>query len=101
MSQYPAGPTPFGQTQQLNHFSEEGSKAAQLSLIFGIVGLFVLGLLFGPLAILQAKKAERHNTPATAGKVLGWISTILSVVLIVLLVIFFGAVAALMPASGY
>jgi uncharacterized Tic20 family protein len=101
MSQYPAGPTPFGQNQQMMHSSEEGAKAAQLSLIFGIVGLFALGLVFGPLALIQARKAERHNTPATAGKVLGWISTIWGLLVIVLLVLFFGTVAAFMPASGY
>ncbi|QOT19657.1 hypothetical protein [Paenarthrobacter sp. YJN-5] len=56
----------------------EGKKASDTALIFGIIGLFILGLVFGPLAIINANKAERMGHPATAGKVLGWISTILS-----------------------
>ena len=55
----------------------EGEKAAQLSIVLGIVGFFVAGLILGPLAIWQAGKAERLGVPATAGKVLGWILTIL------------------------
>ncbi len=87
---YDAGRSPLGL---------EGTKAAQASLVFGIVGLFVLGIVFGPLAILQARKAERLNTQATAGKVLGWISTIWGILGLILLIVFFGAVAALMPLS--
>lgn len=56
----------------------EAKKAGETALIFGIVGLFILGLVFGPLAIINANKAERMGHPATAGKVLGWLSTILS-----------------------
>lgn len=54
----------------------EGEKAAQLSLLFGIVGFFVLGIILGPLAIWQAKKAEDNHAQAAAGKILGWITTI-------------------------
>ena len=69
----------------------EGERAAQLSLIFGIVGLFVAGLILGPLAIWQAKKAESFGVPATAGKVLGWILVAmwgLAALLVILLVVF-------------
>jgi len=55
----------------------EGERAAQLSVTLGIVGFFVAGLILGPLAIWQAKKAENLGVPATAGKVLGWILTII------------------------
>ena len=55
----------------------EGERAAQLSLVLGIVGFFVAGLVLGPLAIWQARKAEGLGVPATAGKVLGWILTVL------------------------
>ncbi len=71
--------------------SIEGERAAQLSLIFGIVGFFVAGLILGPLAIWQAKKAESFGVPATAGKVLGWILTAiwgLTALLAILLVVF-------------
>lgn len=57
----------------------EGGRHAQTSLILGIVGLIFLPLaiIFGPLAIGQAKKAERWGVPATLGKTVGWIATLL------------------------
>jgi uncharacterized Tic20 family protein len=58
----------------------EGEKAARTSLILGIIGLFVFGIILGPLAIVKAKKAERLGVKATAGMVLGWIAAILSVI---------------------
>ncbi len=79
--------SPYGQSYQPGSFQGgiyqdphrtlEGEKAAQLSLIFGLVGLFVAGIILGPLAIWQANKAEKLGVPATAGKVLGWITTVL------------------------
>lgn len=57
------------------------SNAPVLSLVFGILSLFFLGLIFGPLAIWQAGKAQQevgYNGMAVAGKVLGWIGLILS-----------------------
>lgn len=74
---YPAAapaPAPYYTTQSPQQV--EADKASQLSLIFGIVGLFFAGIIFGPLAIVQAKKAEQLGRAATAGKVLGWICTI-------------------------
>lgn len=79
-----------------------GTSAAQLSLIFGIVGFFMAGFVLGPLAIWQASKAERLGVPATAGKILGWIVTILNVLAIVGLIVFFVVVFAGFGASaGY
>lgn len=77
----------------------QGLKFKETSLIFGIVGLFVLGVVFGPLAIINANKAESLGHRATAGKVLGWIATAmagLGVLFVVGLYIF----AGLMTASG-
>lgn len=54
----------------------EGESKAKLSLILGIVGLFVFGIILGPIAIIQAGKAEALGVSATAGKVLGWVDTI-------------------------
>lgn len=54
----------------------EGLKASSLSLVFGVIGLFVFGLLFGILALVQAKKSHELGVPATAGTVLGWIDVI-------------------------
>lgn len=72
-------------------------KAAQLSLIFGVIGLFVAGIVFGPLAIWQASKAEKMNKSATPGKVLGWIDLVVGIGQIVL---FFVVIASFMAAGS-
>jgi hypothetical protein len=72
----------------------EGKKVAETALLFGILGLFVLGFVFGPLAIINANKAERMGFPATAGKVLGWISSGLSALGVVLFLLMMIGLAA-------
>ena len=52
-------------------------------MILGILSLFVVGIILGPLAISKAKQAERLNSAATVGKVTGWIGTILSAATII------------------
>ena len=66
----------------------EAEKAAQASLIWGIIGIFVLPFIFGPIAIIQANKAERLGAAATAGKIIGWIVTILGVIGLLLVILF-------------
>jgi hypothetical protein len=61
----------------------EGQSKAKTSLICGIIGLFIFGIVLGPIAIIQANKAEALGTKATAGKVLGWIDTIFGLIGIV------------------
>jgi hypothetical protein len=56
-----------------------GSKFKEKSVIYGVIGLFFLGIVFGPLAISNAKKAEALHHSATLGKVLGWIDTLAGV----------------------
>ncbi len=51
----------------------QGMNHRSTATIFGVLGIFVLGIVFGPLAIVQASKAEALGVKATAGKVLGWI----------------------------
>ena len=65
-------------------------------LVFGILGLFLLGIVFGPLAISQAAKAERLNKPAVAGKVLGWISLIFGILQLLGFILWFFAAAAVL-----
>lgn len=57
----------------------ESGQHVQKSLILGIVGflLLPLAIVFGPLAIKEASKAEPLGTPATVGKFIGWIILIL------------------------
>lgn len=106
---YPPGSSPYQPTgnypsglYQSSYQTMEGEKAAQLSLILGLVGFFVAGIVLGPLAIWQARKAERLGVPATAGKVLGWIVTALyalallaGILFVVLIVVGFSATAGL------
>lgn len=55
-----------------------GQQLAQTSMILGILSLFVVGVILGPLAISKANKAERQfQTSATVGKVTGWVGTVL------------------------
>lgn len=65
---------------------------ATTALVLGIVGLVsMLGVILGPIALVQARKAREGGADATAGRVLGWIATIigaLSVLLIIGWVIF-------------
>ena len=52
--------------------AQAGKKHMQLSLAFGIIGIFFLPIVFAPLAIVQAGKAERLGEPSNAGRILGW-----------------------------
>lgn len=93
--QYPQAqygpPVPYPGYQQ-NYPPEyfQGQKLKETSLIFGIVGLFFLGIVFGPLAISKASKAESLGVPATAGKVLGWIDTVGSGIVVLFFLASFG-----------
>lgn len=72
----------------------EGKRAAQLSLAFGVLGMFMFWFVFGPMAISNANKAERMGESAAGGRLLGWVAIILgalSIVLIVAWVMFFAA----------
>lgn len=95
---------PYGQGYQQPYGQDyrtlEGEKAAQLSLILGLVGLFFAGMILGPLAIWQAGKAEKLGVQATPGKVLGWISTILWLLGVVLGVVFLIVLLAGLGAAG-
>ncbi|MGV3017182.1 DUF4190 domain-containing protein [Rothia sp. 88186D007BW] len=94
---------PYGQWAPV---SPEGQKHSQNALLFGILGIVVsgLGLIFGPLALSQARKAESYGVEATAGKVTGWIGLGLGIIAVlffliylVFIVVFIGATAT----SGY
>lgn len=72
----------------------EGRRSAQLSLAYGVLGLFIFWFVFGPLAISQANKAERMGEPAAGGRLLGWVAIILGVLgilVIIAWVVFFAA----------
>lgn len=54
----------------------QGEGHKRNSVILGVIGLFLLGIVLGPLALWQAGKAEALGVKATAGKVLGWIDLV-------------------------
>lgn len=90
--QYPpvSRPTP----QSTSRARSTGDK----SLIFGIIGFFFLGIIFGPLAISNVSKAEALHHSATPGKVLGWIATIVSSLWLTFVIII--AVSAIISGAG-
>lgn len=80
-------------------FLEEGQKAAQRSLTFGIISVVLILLMYwipystlgsiilGALGISAARDAERHGVPAKAGRILSWIGVVLPIALTVLAMI--------------
>ncbi|GAB3849449.1 hypothetical protein [Nesterenkonia populi] len=71
-SPYPAGH--YGQAPQGGE--QPGQQNATLSLVFGILGILLLPIVFGPLAVWQASVARRAGNVSgvqTAGRVTGWI----------------------------
>lgn len=75
-----------------------GSELAQTSMILGILSIFVLSIILGPIAIVKATRAEREfNTAATVGKVTGWIGTIIGLLWIAVIV---GTIALSLFAPG-
>jgi hypothetical protein len=49
-----------------------------LSIVSAAIGFFFLGIILGPVAIFLAYKAEKLGTDAKVGKILGWVTTVLS-----------------------
>jgi hypothetical protein len=81
----------------------EGKRAAQLSIAYGVLGMFLFWFVFGPLAISNANKAERLGEPAAGGRLLGWVAIILgilSILVIVAWVMFFAAAMSTAFESG-
>lgn len=70
----------------------QGESHKRNSVIMGVIGLFLLGIVLGPLALWQASKAEALGVKATAGKVLGWIDLVFGV--LGLFVVFGGGMPA-------
>lgn len=80
-------------------FLEEGQKAAQRSLTFGIISVVLILLMYwipystlgsiilGALGISAARDAERHGVPARAGRILSWIGVVLPIALTVFAII--------------
>ena len=79
----PAGTTYFQHSPEYM----QGAQYKEKATTYAIVGLFVLGFIFGPLAILNANRAKALNQTATVGKVLGWCVTIQSFLILAGLIV--------------
>ncbi|MGR0161586.1 hypothetical protein [Paenarthrobacter nitroguajacolicus] len=78
--QHPYGQQPYGeQDGPPFYFPDlEGANFKSKATTYAVIGIFFLGIVFGPLAIRNAGRAEANGVPATFGKVAGWIVTVLS-----------------------
>lgn len=72
----------------------QGMKHARLAAVFGVIGIFSLGAVFGPLAIMQAKKAEALGVAAQDGKVLGWVGIGLFILWILIFIAYIVVIVA-------
>lgn len=68
--------------------TEEDSSTATVAMVCGIASFFIGWLVLGIVAIVLANLSKsdtggKMNTAAKAGYICGWISTILSIVVIV------------------
>ncbi|QCO96770.1 hypothetical protein FCN77_02345 [Arthrobacter sp. 24S4-2] len=68
--------------------SVQGAEYERKATTYAVIGLFVLGFVFGPMAIVNANRAQALGTRATLGKVMGWCVTISSYLFVVLFIIF-------------
>ncbi len=98
----PGGQIVNGQQMMFTQNSVEhlqGQQHAQTSMILGILSLFVVGIILGPIAISKANKAEKLHVAATVGKVTGWIGTIFGIIGIVWIIILLAGVGAAVNSS--
>ncbi|MDE6733182.1 MAG: DUF4190 domain-containing protein [Oscillospiraceae bacterium] len=80
---------------------QELDNKATMAMVFGIIGIFFAGIVFGILALVNAnacKKAGFSNGKVTAGFVLGIIDLAALVVYTMLAFVVFGSV--IMAAAG-
>jgi hypothetical protein len=76
-----------------------GRSRAETALVLGILSVVTLPLL-GPFAIWQANEAEKLGVPAPAGRILGWVGTVLLGLMLVFLGIWITAMLFLVTSNG-
>ncbi len=89
---------PYGQVA----VNSEGQKHAQNAMIFGILSIVIagLGVVFGPLALSQVRKAESYGAEATVGKVTGWIGLVLGILSLLFIIAYIVFIVVLVSATS-
>lgn len=89
---------PYGQVT----VNPEGQKHAQNAMIFGILSIVIagLGVVFGPLALSQVRKAESYGAEATVGKVTGWIGLVLGILSLLFIIAYIAFIVILIGTAG-
>ncbi|MDQ4502621.1 hypothetical protein [Sinomonas sp. ASV322] len=85
-------PLTFGQFR----WYMQGAQHARDAVMYGLVGLVSLGIVFGPLALIEAKKAQAFGVDARAGRILGWIAIGLFALSILFVIFYFVFVLAVL-----
>ena len=67
--------------------TKQGNVHLTNAWLLAVLGMFILGIVLGPLAVNQAAKAEACGVPAGGPKVLGWVATIICGIAIVVVMI--------------
>jgi len=88
----------FQQDYQQNYQMQvqPGNGAANTSLICGIVGIFILGLILGIIAIVQGNSAKKQGyvgSKATIGIVLGILDIVFSVLWLLFIIVTIAALS--------
>ncbi|HJD50992.1 MAG TPA: hypothetical protein H9908_03885 [Candidatus Rothia avistercoris] len=89
---------PYGQVA----VNPDGQKHAQNAMIFGILSIVIagLGVVFGPLALSQVRKAESYGAEATVGKVTGWIGLVLGILSLLFIIAYIAFIVILIGTAG-
>ena len=62
---------------------KNGTKARSVAAICSVIGFFFAGIVFGPIAVIQANKAEKMGVKAQGWKVLGMFDVAIWVIIII------------------
>jgi FtsH-binding integral membrane protein len=74
---------PFQQEEIYNDYLQrKGRGHRSTAWILAVIGLFVFGIVLGPIAMVMAGKAESYGVRAPGGKILGLIDTIFGVLVL-------------------
>lgn len=68
----------YGDDDPFTFPDAEGEGYRSKATLYAVIGIFLFGVIFGPLAIRNAGKAEERGVRAPFGKICGWIVLVLN-----------------------